>query len=170
MGLFDMFRSDAGTEMTPHFAFVTSLLYMMAADGEIDKEEVGHLLSVIGGEEQRDGTIGVGAQNRTLLENALRYRNKNSLDTFLAAASPLLTDAQKMCILVNLVDSSLADGVPEPEEQQMFGQFLHAFGISEERFRPYFEVIALKTDRTVFTKGSQHPMNQPGFTVQLSRL
>lgn len=167
MGLFDMFKGDTGAQMTPHLAFAASLLYMMSADGEMDNEEVGHLLSVLGGSNDGNGTIGVGANNRALLDNALKYRRKNSLDTLLQEATPLLTDAQKMCILVNLLDSSLVDGQPEPEEQAVFGKFLQAFGIAEERFRPFFEVIALKNDRSVFVN-QNHPSNQPGFKVELS--
>ena len=167
MGLFDMFKGDTGAQMTPHLAFATSLLYMMSADGEMDHEEVGHLLSVLGGSDDGRGNIGVGANNQALLDNALKYRRKNSVETFLTEATPLLSDAQKMCILVNLIDSSLADGQPEPEEQMMFGKFLQAFGVSEERFRPFFEVIALKNDRSVFVN-QNHPSNQPGYQVRLS--
>jgi len=167
MGLFDMFKTDTGDKMTPHLAFTTSLIYMMSADGEMDAEEVGHLLSVLGGQDDGKGTIGVGAQNQALLDSALRYRRKNSLDTFLAESTPLLSDAQKMCILCNLIDSSLADGQPEREEQEMFAKFLKAFNITEERFRPFFEVIVLKADRTVFTSQT-HPKNQPGYQVKLS--
>ncbi|CAK0764950.1 TerB domain-containing protein [Gammaproteobacteria bacterium] len=169
MGLFDMFRSDSGAEMTPHLIFVISLLYMMSADGEIDKEEIGHLLSVLGGEDRGNGVIGVGAQNQALLDAAIKYRKSNSVDTFLSTATPLLSDAQKICILINLIDSSLADGTPEPEEQALFGKFLNSFGISENRFRPFFEVIVIKNDRSVFTNKS-HRMNQPGVKVQLSGL
>jgi hypothetical protein len=71
-----------------------------------------------------------------------------------------------MCIMVNLIDSSLSDGQAEPEEQAMFAQFLTAFGISEERFRPFFEVIVLKNDRAVFTNQA-HPKNQAGYEVKL---
>lgn len=167
MGLFDMFKGDSGEKMTPHLAFATALLYMMAADGEMDNEEIGHLLSVLGGEDQGNGVIGVGAQNQKLLDNAIKYRKKNSVDFFLQEASPILTDAQKMCILVNLIDSSLADGTPEPEEQELFGKFLQAFKISEDRFRPFFEVMALKNDRSVFTN-QNHPKNQPGYQVKIN--
>lgn len=168
MGLFDMFRGDSGEQMTPHLAFVTSLLYMMAADGEMDNEEIGHLLSVIGGSDDGRGTIGVGAQNQKLLDSAMRYHKKHTLDQFLAEAAPVLTDAQRMCILVNLIDSSLSDGQAEKEEQQLFGKFLQAFGVSEDRFRPFFEVIVLKNDRAVFTNQS-HVKNQPGYTVSLTK-
>lgn len=167
MGLFDMFKSDSSAKMSPHLAFATALLYMMSADGEMDNEEIGHLLSVLGGQDDGQGAIGVGAQSQELLDSALKYRRKNPLDTFLQEAAPLLTDAQKMCILVNLIDSSLVDGQPEPEEQALFGKFLTAFGISEDRFRPFFEVIVLKNDRQVFTN-PDHPRNDGSYRVKLS--
>ncbi|MDM8559755.1 TerB family tellurite resistance protein [Candidatus Parabeggiatoa sp. HSG14] len=164
MGLFDMFTGDS-EEMNPHFAFATSLIYMIGADGKVENEEVGQLLAVLGGEDN-GGTIGVGANNKQLLDRAFRYQQKNSVDHFLTEAAPLLTDAQKMCVLTNLLDSSLSDGTAAPEEQELFSKFLQAFDISEDRFKPFFEVIALKNDRGVFTK-TDHPSNQPGHTVQL---
>lgn len=166
MGLFDMFKGDSGEKMTPHLAFATALLYMISADGEMDNEEIGHLLSVLGGEDQGNGVIGVGAQSQKLLDSAIKYRKKNSVDFFLQEAAPVLTDAQKMCILVNLIDSSLADGTPEREEQELFAKFLQVFNVSEERFRPFFEVMVLKNDRSVFTN-QNHPKNQPGYQVKL---
>jgi hypothetical protein len=166
MGLFDIFKGDKSTEgMTPHFVFATSLLYMMQSDGEMDHEEVGQLLAVLGGEEQ-NGVIGVGANNRQLLDRALKYIRSNPIEKFLKEAAPVLTDAQKMCILINLVDSSLSDGQPEQEEQQLFAKFLDGFDISEERFTPFFEVIVLKNDRSVFLN-QNHPKNQPGYQVSL---
>jgi uncharacterized tellurite resistance protein B-like protein len=164
MGLFDMFKDD-NEEMTPHFAFAASLIYMIGADGTVANEEVGQLLSVLGGEDS-DGVIGVGANNQQLLDRAFKYYQKTKVDTFLSEATPVLTDAQKMCMLTNLLDSSLSDGTAAPEEQELFNKFLQAFGISEERFKPFFDVIALKNDRAVFTK-TDHPSNEPGYTVQL---
>lgn len=166
MGLFDMFNSD-NEEITPHFAFATSLIYMIGADGKIEHEEIGQLLAVLGGEENNDGTIGVGANNKQLLDRAVKYYQKNpQVETFLSEVTPTLTDAQKMCILTNMLDSSLSDGEAAPEEQVLFDKFLQAFGIPEDRFKPFFDVIVLKNDRTVFTK-VDHPSNQPGHTVEL---
>ena len=163
MGLFDMFKGDKNQAMTPHFAFTASLIYMMSADGEIDNEEVGHLLSVMGGVKE-GGSIGVGAQNKELLNRALEYRRKNSVDFFLQEAVPVLTEAQKFCILTNLLDSSFSDGEAEPEEQELFGKIQRAFGISDERFKPFFEVLMLKNDRSVFVDAG-HASNQPDFKV-----
>ncbi|NTV66020.1 MAG: TerB family tellurite resistance protein [Oscillochloris sp.] len=161
-----MFRGDRGDKMTPHLAFAIALMYMMASDGEMDNEEIGALLAVLGGEEQ-NGVIGVGANNRELLRKAQDYVRRNSIDAFVSEATPLLTDAQRICILINLVDMSFADGTPEREEQEFFAKVQRGFGISDERFRPFFEVIMIKNDRTVFLNQS-HPANAPGHTVKLS--
>ncbi len=166
MGLFDMFKSDSGEQMTPHLAFATALIYCMGSDGEMDAEEVGHLLSVLGGKNE-GGAIGVGANNRALLDRAIKYARKNLIEKFLAEATPVLSDGQKMCILMNLVDSAMSDGEAERQEQELVGKFQHAFGISDERFRPFFEVIMIKNDRSVFTNEA-HPHNRPGFQVSLT--
>lgn len=167
MGLFDLFKGDKGETMTPHLAFATALLYMMASDGEMDNEEIGHLLSVLGGA-KNGNSIGVGANNQDLLNRAYKYMRSTPFETFLAEATPLLSDAQKMCILLNLLDSSLADGVPEREEQIIFDKIMRSFGISEERFAPFFEVIVAKCDRSVFID-PRHPKNDPSYQVTLPR-
>ena len=163
-----MFKSDKGEKMTPHLAFVTLLLYIMASDGEMDSEEIGQLLAVLGGEADGSGTIRVGAQNQKLLDAALKtIRSGRTIDSFLSEVTPLLTDAQRMCVLCNMLDSSLSDGQAEQEEQAIIGKVMQAFGISEDRFRPFFEVIVLKNDRSVFTN-QNHPKNAPGYRVALA--
>jgi len=136
MGLFDVFKSDSTQAMTPKLAFTASLIYMMSADGQIEEEEIGQLVSAIGGD-------------RATLDNAVKYVRKNKVEAFLEQAAPTLSEPQKLCTLTNLCDSLLADGDAAQREQALFSQFLSAFGFSEDRFRPYFEVIAIKNDRSV---------------------
>ncbi len=40
MGLFDVFKSEP-LKLSPRLALAVGLLYMMAADGEIESEEIG---------------------------------------------------------------------------------------------------------------------------------
>ncbi len=168
MGLFDRFKADQGQQMTPHLAFAASLIYCLGADGEMDNEEIGHLLSVIGGSKER-GQIGVGGNNRALLDQAMRIARTKPLDQFLAEVTPILTDAQRMCILLNLVDSAMSDGEAEGEEQELVGRFQRAFGITDERFVPFFEALHAKNDRTVFLDPS-HPHNRDGYVVEIKGL
>ena len=164
MGLFNLFKGDAGETMTPHKAFAISLIYCMGSDGEMDPEEIGHLLAVIGGE--RDGAvIGVGANNRALLDSAMKYVRRHTPEQFLAEAAPILTPAQKLCILMNIADSAMSDGEAELEEQALFDRFQQAFGIRDEEFRPYFQVIMMKNDRSVFIDAN-HPNNRPDFKIE----
>ncbi len=139
MGLFDMFKGGNNEEMTPKLAFAAALLYMMSADGQIEEEEVGQLISALGGD-------------RATLDAALKYARKHPVDAFLPQAAAILSEPQKLCILTNLADSLLADGNAAAAEQALFNRFLSGFGVSEEQFRPYFEVIVVKNDRSVFTR------------------
>ncbi len=157
MGLFDIFKSST-EELTPPLAFACALLYMIAADGEIEPEEVGHLLTVLGGSRDGKGGIGVGQNNKELLDKALKYCRKSTPDAFIAAANPVLTEAQKYCILINLLDSLLSDGNADPAEQALFNKFLTGWGVSEESFEPAFKVIVTKNDKAVFSQ-KNHPKN-----------
>jgi hypothetical protein len=75
-------------------------------------------------------------------------------------------DVHKMAILVNICDSLLSDGKAEAAEQALFYKFLKAFEVSEDRFQPYFEVLILKNDRTVFSYAN-HPKCRSNYTVKL---
>lgn len=140
MGLFDMFKGDTQIEMTPKLAFTVSLLYMVASDGGVDTEEVGQLLSVI------------GEHNRDLLDLAVKYARNNNIDQFLPVANSVLNPQEKMCVLLNLLDSLLSNGQADRAEQELFARFLNAFGVSEGEFQPYFDMIALKNDKSMFNK------------------
>ena len=159
-------KAKVDTEMNPQLAFVVSLLYMIASDGVIQNEEIGQLLAVLGGEEGPDGQMTVGDRNERLLRSAQAYVEEHSIQEFLEEAAPRLNDVQKMSILVNICDSLLSDGKAEAPEQKVFRTFMSAFGINEERFQPFFEVLILKNDRTVFSF-SKHPKCREGYKVRL---
>ena len=144
MGLFDMFKGDKATEMTPYSAFATSMLYIVAADGEINENEIGQLISALGGEQVK------GQSTRDLLKNASKYIKSNSVEAFLEEVAPKLTEEQKLCILVNIMDTLYADGNADVSEQEMFNKFFTAFGANEEAFMPNFNAIVLKNNKSVF--------------------
>lgn len=139
--MFGMFKSQTALELSPRNALVVSLIYCMGADGEMDQEEIGHLVSVLGPRASRDN-----------LEACLKYARANKPEAFLAAVSATLNDAQKLCILLNMVDSAMADGEAEAEEQALFARFQAAFGMSEEALRPHFQTLVAKNDRAVLDR------------------
>lgn len=136
MGLFDVFKTEP-PKLTPRLALAVGLLFMMAADGEIEPEEIGQLQSVVGGDQE-------------LIHTAVKFMRSIRYDKFLVEANALLNPQQKLCVLINMADSLLSDGSAAAAEQQTFILALNAFGMTEESFKPYFETIALKNNRAIF--------------------
>lgn len=143
MGLFDMFKGDKAFEITPYSAFAVSMLYIVASDGEINENEIGQLISALGGEQVK------GVNVREFLKGASKYVSSTKVENFLSEAAPKLNDAQKMCILVNILDTIYADGNAANEEQEMFFKFMSAFGVSEDALKPALEVITTKNKKSV---------------------
>ncbi|MFL7899871.1 MULTISPECIES: tellurite resistance TerB family protein [Azospirillum] len=138
MGLFDMFKGSAPLDLTPRRTLVVSLIYCMGADGELDPEEVGHLLSVMG----RSAT-------REELDRCFKYARSTPPDAFLAAATPNLNEQQRLCILLNMLDSAMADGEAEQGERDLIARFQQAFGLDDAKLGPYFQALVAKNDRSV---------------------
>jgi tellurite resistance protein len=157
MGLFDGFKNKSDTLNQKH-AFIASLIYMIAADGVVEDEEIMQLLGAIAQFPDRD----------EVFNTAVKYTKRTPPSQFLAETNGLLSDAQKMTILVNLADSLTSDGDADPSEQRLFEQFMQAWGISEDRFGPFFEVIVMKNDRTVFINQNDS-RNAAGHRVSLSK-
>ena len=140
MGFFDKFSSN--TELTPAIALATSMIYMMASDGEIDDEEMNYLavkLYAIGDAEE-------------LMTLSQKYSKKQNLEAFQKEANEKLTEDQKFTILANLIDILLADGDASEDEQNLFFSFVEAFGISEDDIQPYIDIISVKNDLASFVE------------------
>ncbi len=157
MGLFDSFKSKSET-LNQKQAFVAALIYMIAADGVVEDEEIMQLSGAITQFPDRD----------EIFNSAVKYWKRTQVSQFLTESNGLLSDAQKMTILINLADSLTSDGDADPSEQRLFEDFLRAWSVSEDRFRPFFEVIAMKNDRTVFIN-PKDSRNAAGHRVSLSK-
>lgn len=138
MGLFDMFKGGGALEITPRRALTISLIYCMGSDGEIDPEEVGHLLSVLGRNATRDE-----------LDRCMKHARATPPEQFLAEAAPKLNDAQRLCILLNMIDSAMADGEAEQGERDLIARYQQAFNISDATLEPYFRTLIAKNERSV---------------------
>ncbi|MBC4018719.1 tellurite resistance TerB family protein [Siccirubricoccus deserti] len=140
--MFGLFKSQAASlELTPRNCLVVSLVYCMGADGEMDEEEIGHLVSVLG----RNAS-------RQQMDSILRYVRATQPAQFLADAAPRLRPEQKLCIVLNMIDSAMADGEAEQGEQQLVMQFAEAFGLTEAELTPHFRTLVAKNDRAVLDR------------------
>ena len=123
-------------ELTPPLVLAASLLYMMAADGDIDEAESSQLQSVLG-------------DNEELLSCAISYVQSVPLEQFLKEAPEGLSAPDKLCILTNVCDSLLSDGSAADAELELFGRLRSGFQIPDEAFASYYQAIALKNDKSV---------------------
>ena len=140
--MFNLFKSQAPAfDLTPRNCLVAGLLYCMASDGEMDQEEIGHLLSV----------MGPGA-TREALNTALRYCRATPVEQWAAEAGPRLRPEQKLCILLNMIDSAMSDGQAEPQEQQLVMNLVGAWGVSQAELETHFRSLAAKNDRSVLDR------------------
>jgi uncharacterized tellurite resistance protein B-like protein len=140
--MFGMFKNQApAIELNPRNALVVSLVYCMSSDGEMDSEEVAHLVSVLGPNATRQG-----------LDACVKYARATPVEQFLGEVAPRLSAPQKLCVLLNMIDSVMADGEAEAQEQALFGKFSQAFGVSEAELEPHFRTLVAKNDRAVLDR------------------
>ena len=139
--MFGMFKTQTPLDLTPRNALVVSLVHCMGADGEMDQEEIAHLFSVLGPRASREN-----------LDACVKYARANPPAAFLTEVAPRLNPAQRLCILLNMIDSAMADGEAEAGEQALVTQYAQAFGLTEAALAPYFQALIAKNDRAVLDR------------------
>ena len=166
MGLFDNFTKSKTTEMEPVKAVAIAMMFVIAADGEMKPEEAGQFLSMLGGKEV-NGVIVIGGQYPGLLSDCKAYVKSNKVEDFIKVSDKILTDSMKMYVIMNQLDSSLSDGVPDATEQEIIGKFMAGWNISQERVKPIYDVILFKNDRSVFLDLSS-AKNKDGYAFKVA--
>ena len=137
MGLFDKLLGKEA-KLTPKSAFILSALTLIAADGQIDEEEVLSLRRLVKGDMDAIKTAQKVWQGTPNLKELL----------------PLITAAldakQREVVIANLIDLAMADGTLANAEKELLGLYLQAFQISDETVKPMIDVVALKNNFSVF--------------------
>ena len=112
----------------------SAIVFMASSSGEISKEQWGQLHSVVGANEQ-------------LLKDAMDKVRETSIDDFLAELKEELTsDEQKLCVLLNVFDSMLADERMTTEENIVFSRFKEALIISSPELELFFKALKIKNN------------------------
>jgi uncharacterized tellurite resistance protein B-like protein len=122
------------------------MFYMADADDDFSLEEQDVMLMLL----LKSRGLG-GMDFKELERRGMSYYQSTSLEDFLTEATPLLSDTQKLCILINLADVSFADQVVAFTEDDVFSAFLDAFGLTPEQIEPYLQGILAKSDLSVFS-------------------
>jgi len=127
-------NSSNNFQLTPFLALVVSLIYMLTEDGEIDDHESSQLQAVVG-------------DHAELLEIAIEYAQDTRIEDFLIESKEILNLDDKFCILTNLCDCLLSDGVTEDHELELFRLIADSFGISQISFQAHFNNLKIKNDK-----------------------
>ncbi|MDI1479851.1 TerB family tellurite resistance protein [Polyangium sp. y55x31] len=135
MGLFDGFGNNR-INLTPQLALVAGMIYISAADGQLDDSEAGDILKVV--------------PDRRVLEEALNYVRRTPYQQFLDGATRVMSPAQKMCLILNAADMAMGDGYLAPQEQQMLVLMAQVFQIPDAHLHPYIQAFMIKNNLTVF--------------------
>lgn len=126
-------------QITPFMALAVSLIYMLTADGEIDDHESSQLQAVVG-------------NHNELLDISFIYAEENSVEQFLKDTSGVLNQADHWCILTNLCDCLLSDGVADEHELNLFRKMSDAYGVSEMGFKTHFNNLKVKNNKSLLGK------------------
>jgi uncharacterized tellurite resistance protein B-like protein len=121
-------------ELSPPLILTAAMLYMMSCDGEVEDSEISRLQSVLGGHSE-------------LLACAQSYTQTVPIERFLAQAAVNLSALDKLCILINVCEAFMADGVADAAELDLFARISEAFGISPSAFGPFLKTIQIKNDK-----------------------
>jgi uncharacterized tellurite resistance protein B-like protein len=124
-------------ELTPYLSLAIANVYMVAADGHMADEEAGQLYAMFGEEE--------------IINNAIEYiKQNNDLEKFISDTNEMLNADQKETLLINILDTLLADGHADDNEKELFFMFSNAYGIDQAKLEQYFEFISKKNDYSIF--------------------
>ena len=123
-------------ELNPYLILNISLLYMIAADGEIRSEELSLLQSITGAD-------------KSIIQESLKYTQNTKLEVFFVIAPNYLNKHEKLCILLNILDLMLIDGNTAEEELDYFFKLQEVFGFTDEIIKPYLSILKIKNNRKI---------------------
>jgi len=123
------------SKVTPMIGMAAALMYLSNVDGAIAKEEDYYILSTCG-------------YNQQVLQPALAYYKTHTFDELLVAIKNI-NNEQKLCILANLIELGMSDGVLHSSEQKMIRQFVEKMGMNEDSYQTIRQVMLLKNQLSV---------------------
>jgi hypothetical protein len=130
-------------KITPKRAFATAFLYLIAVDEKVEKWESIQLKTALRGL-IKEGKTG------DFVKECIEYANKNSFEEFIQESSKLLNRPQKLCILLNLLDSISFNGRVEPDAEISFRFISKLYGFKKKQLKPFEEMITIKNNKSVF--------------------
>jgi uncharacterized tellurite resistance protein B-like protein len=136
MGLFDKLKGNQDIKLSPKGALALASMTIIAADGSIDEDEIAGLRRIVRGDENAFNQAYKVFKNRPIAE-------------CVEIVSKFLDEKQKACVMANLVDLAMADGVLAGAEERLLTSYISIFNLSDEAVKKIIDVVEVKNNFSV---------------------
>jgi len=137
-----MFKRKRNFELTPKLSFAIAMLYLASSDGIMNKEEVRYISAIM------HSDIGVLNKANQYIKYAIQ-RNM-SFYHFLKESKKILTDSQKECIILNLIDLMFLDEDISPYEEKLLKIIIKEYEFNYDEYLKYKNIMYIKNNHTIF--------------------
>jgi len=137
MGLFDKLKGNQDIKLTPKGAMALAAMTIIAADGSIDEDEISGLRRIVRGDENA-------------FNQAYKVFKNKPLADCVEVVAKFVEEKQKACVLANLVDLAMADGVLAGAEEKLLTSYIASFKMPEDSVKNIIDTIAVKNNFSVF--------------------
>jgi len=150
--------------LSPLEIFAIALVYAATADKEVNVQERASMVAILSKLVRLD--VLTEKQLKELTSGAFQYAQKVSLEGFMTTLRGRLTPAQALCLLANLTDLVLSDGMVRDGEVKVIETFRKALAVDASDYRALREVIMLKSDTGLFTNPN-HSWNENTYSLNV---
>ncbi len=136
----NVFESDTAAHagaMAPLTLLAACLHAVAGADGGVGRDEQTLLWQLIDEPE-------IASEGAALLQH-------DGVETIMRHALLALNDAQKHCLMANLLKMAMVDGVLRSKEQHLLEQFRQGLGVAEGTWHAIHHALMVKNNLTVFS-------------------
>jgi uncharacterized tellurite resistance protein B-like protein len=137
LGLFDKLKGNQDIKISPKGALALAAMTVIAADGSIDEDEIAGLRRIVRGDENA-------------FNQAYKVLKNKSLAECVEVVGKFTNEKQRACIVANLVDLAMADGVLAGAEEKLLNTYINSFKLPDETVKKIIDAIEVKNNFTVF--------------------
>lgn len=132
MSLFNRLTGGGETTLDSKAAILLACITMIAADGDIDDDELAILRRID------------GPRTTPAWDSALKAWKKHSFDECIALVAKFIDREHVNPLMANLIDIAMADGHLAGDEQRLLEAYMEALSPDQARVEMYIEVIGDK--------------------------
>lgn len=122
----------------PFSALIAALMYLASEDDDLAAEENDYILKIADG-------------NETILEKAHSFYLEHQIDTLFSVLKNLDED-QQYCIMANLLELAMCDGVLHADELKLIKEFANSMNIDKDQYETLKQVMVMKNQLGVLQK------------------